>query len=69
MKTKCVTCGKNVDYDSMPTWTLCRDCLQERVGLDKYIDSLGIVWAPKEVEDAGGIEEIERLCSESNVNK
>jgi hypothetical protein len=43
--------------------------MQHEVGDDHYIDSLGIVWSKEELADAGGRQEVERLCAENDIRR
>lgn len=69
MKHQCHCCGNEYPDEYMADWTICRGCLQSQVGEDKYIDSLGIVWNKEELEEAGGVSEVERLCAEADVRR
>jgi reverse gyrase len=70
MKTsQCHNCGGEYPDEMMADWTICRNCMQDQVGEDKYIDSLGIVWSKEELEEAGGEKEVELMCEEADIRK
>lgn len=62
----CHLCGAPYD-DSFPDWNICRQCLADTVPEGSYIDSLGIVWSPDELEEAGGLDEIRQLSFDADV--
>lgn len=63
--SECHQCGGTFPDHLMADWTICRSCMQKHTPDDHYMDSLGITWSPKELEEAGGKAEVERLCRES----
>ena len=65
---QCNNCGRPYD-DSFPDWSICSGCLRQQVPDNNYIDSLGIVWSPEELEDAGGQTEVEKLCAEADIRR
>ena len=62
----CDKCGQPADAG----WNICSRCkkkeVQKQVGEDVYIDSMGIAWTQEEIEEAGGVSEIERMCNEAD---
>ena len=66
----CHGCGRPYD-DSFADWTICRDCKQREMeeyhGEPVYMDSLGICWTQKELEEAGGLGEVIKLNKEAKV--
>lgn len=62
----CHSCGRPYD-ESFPDWTICLDCLYNEVPDDSYIDSLGIVWTPEDLEEAGGQGEVDKMAYEADV--
>lgn len=65
---QCHTCGRPYD-DSFPDWSICGNCLQQQVGEDKYIDSLGIVWSQDELQEVGGVGQVEVMCQEADARR
>ena len=67
MSETCHGCGGYPDAD----WTICSTCkkqqMEEALGEEVYIDGLGIAWTKKDLEDAGGRNEVDRLVSENNA--
>lgn len=62
----CNSCGTPYD-ESFPDWTICRACLTDQAPDGSYIDSLGIVWSPEDLEEAGGKAEVERMVYEADI--
>jgi len=65
--SECHCCGGSYPDADMADWTICRSCMARQMPADTYIDSLGICWSPEDVQEAGGVEEIEKMCRESKV--
>lgn len=66
----CYNCG--IPYnDSFVDWTICRDCANtqeiESGRQIVYRDILGISWTQKELDDAGGLQEVIRLNKEASI--
>ncbi len=66
----CHGCGRPYD-DSFQDWTICRSCAWEQMQQWEdppvYMDSLGIGWSQKELDEAGGIQEVIKLNKEARV--
>jgi uncharacterized OB-fold protein len=63
---ECHKCGRPYD-ESFPDWSICRSCLTEEIPEDSFVDSLGIIWSQKELEEAGGQQEVMKMASEIDV--
>lgn len=68
---QCHVCGQ-LFYDSqMADWTICFACkkhqMEELLGEDVYIDSLGITWTKEELENAGGIAEVQQMAHDADA--
>lgn len=68
----CCGCGKPYD-DSFADWSICRDCKFEQMQMIEpetvYMDGLGICWAEKQLKEAGGKSEVDKLVAEARYNK
>lgn len=62
----CHNCGAPYD-ESFPDWTICRPCFLDVIPEDSYVDSLGIVWSPSELADAGGQAEVDMMAFNSDA--
>jgi len=69
----CYGCGRPYD-DSFADWTICRGCAMQQAmeqypedHKPVYMDSLGIVWTQKDLEEAGGLKEVIRLNKEARA--
>ena len=70
---KCEYCGGQFPDDYMADWTICRGCSKQQMEFlydeEVYIDGLGIAWTKADIEEAGGIDEINRLNDEADIRK
>lgn len=63
----CQTCNNEYNIGEMADWTICYNCMRnEKMSMDYiYVDSLGIGWTEHDLRDAGGVREVEKLCTAS----
>ena len=64
----CHSCGMPYN-DSFADWTICRPCMQRQMEAyheePVFMDALGICWTRGELEEVGGIQEVQRLASDA----
>lgn len=63
---ECHRCGLPYN-ESFPDWSICGSCLREEIPEDSFVDSLGIVWSPQELEEAGGIHEVMKMAYDADA--
>jgi len=70
---QCHNCGGMFPDEAMADWTICFHCKQQQMdeylGEPVFIDSLGICWTEEELKEAGGRDEVMRMCAEADVRK
>ena len=70
--SQCHNCGGYFHDDMMADWTICFGCkqrmMEEATGGPIFMDSLGIAWTPKELEEAGGKAEVMKMARESDAS-
>lgn len=68
---QCEVCGGMFPDAMMPDWTRCGGCKQrmteEEYGEPVFMDSLGIVWTEKELEEAGGMQEVVKMAHDGDA--
>lgn len=66
---QCQCCGNEYPLNEMADWTICFSCIREeqsRMGY-VYTDSLGIGWTYNDLQEIGGIAEVENLINSNKV--
>ena len=68
---ECHNCGGQFEDSQMADWTICFPCkqtlMEEAYGEPVYLDGLGIAWTAKDLEEAGGRVEVDRMAHEADV--
>jgi hypothetical protein len=68
--SQCHNCGGNFPDEYMADCIICRGCMQiemkNNCGEPVFIDSLGIVWTQSELEEAGGLAEVQKMAHEAD---
>lgn len=68
---QCHNCGGQFPDAYMADWTICVNCkrsaMEEMYGEPVFIDSLGIAWTQAEIEEAGGIHEVQKMAYDADA--